>query len=179
MKTSKKADATLPLPTHRATSPASSGDPIVTNIPVWLRDELQEFAATAMPEATWDEVIIRCLSVGFHAIDGVGFAARKMSDAPVAPTPAHDTDPWEVRMYRALRAATAAAGGALTVDGAEAMRIAPEATSGKTRRAVGYVIGYRARDYGTVTTRDGVLRIAAVGRPAGSALHRYALTTLP
>ena len=55
-------------------------------------------------------------------------------------------------------------------------RLAPEATSGQTRRAVGYVIGYRARDYGTVTTRDGVLLIVPMGRPAGSALHQYALT---
>lgn len=149
---------------------------VSVEIPAWVHESLCEVTAIDRPGTSTEAILVEAIVAGLGAINGVGHWRDMEAKAAKAPALTPDTDPWEVRMYRALRAATVAAGGSLTVDGAEAMRLAPEATSGQTRRAVGYVIGYRARDYGTVTTRDGVLLIVPMGRPAGSALHQYALT---
>lgn len=149
--------------------------------PEWLNERLRTFAAAVMPGATMSEVVVRCCAVGAGALDGARLAER-MAEAAAKPAPASSpaskADPWEVRMYHALFAAASTAGGSLTVDGESVMRLAQEATSGQTRRAVGYVLGYRARDYGKVKCPRGVLLIEPIGRPAGSALHQYRLTTV-
>lgn len=172
-------DAQPLLTDPRISATKATPDEERTVFPEWLSVRLRAFRAAVMPDATMSEVVIRCCAIGAGAIDGMNFADR-MTAAAAKPVPAAATesDPWYVRMYSELRAAAVAAGGSVEVDGADVLRLAAKSTSGQTRRAVGYVIGYRARDFGTVTTPAGELTIAPIGRPAGCSLHRYRLTAV-
>ena len=148
------------------TSKAAEGTKagVVTNVPEWLRDELQDYAATHMPNASWNEVVLLALAAGLGALDGVQSARRLNGfavDSATAPAPApvepeYPFDRKHIPAFKALFEAVEA--GPLTLDA-----VAVEAITGRmgsdSLRGVGTFLAGLARKSPVMG-----LRVEALGR---------------
>lgn len=160
------------LPTTGGTAKAADEN-IITPIPTWLRDELREFAAHEMPNATWDEVIVRCLCVGFSALDGLNLARRSADGAkPLAPTaPPEPSYPFERKHIPAFKALAAAVkDGPLVLDA-----VAVEGITGRmgseSLRGIGTFLAMLARKSPVAG-----LCVEALGRKPGRVTMDYRIS---
>lgn len=177
MEAKMSQDIQQSLPIEEAPEKQRAFAHVIASVPDWLRDQLREYAAGTMPDASWEDVLVLVLATGVGALNSMKRAGH--ASAPVLENTSATTASaaqevtWPEIMCRSILGRIAQVGGPVVMNLLEVAELVPEISCNLSNRNIGFKLASLSR-----TGPAFGLRIENLGRGPGQPLHQYRLSAV-